>query len=435
MRNYIAACGAVASSLLILQAHAAEERTEFTLANGLRVRLVAAHEENRVAVILGVRAGFLDEPAGVPHLAHVTEHLTVFDMKGPEERQAVARWYPQRGANGETLADFMYLDLHLAAEELPLALKVQAARFGAMEFSKETLAREIPRTLQEIEFLETSEFGGTGKFALAPFVQAAWHGATDVPLKAKTRGITADQVAAFHRRTFRTDRAILSVVGDFDPKQTRTLIEETFGKLPKVAQPAETRPATKPGEYRVTWDVPTRHLILAWPMPAVENADHPALTAAAMILSQRLFRDQELLKLAKASQVTHTQEGILLVNLQLKPDADAEKAKSHVLGWLERLVKGDGLTTIDLGVARMQVNQLTKPVNFGNTPLPPNVTRTLARANVELQRAMHEVIWGDLPAYVQRLEALQRDGVVAAMTKHLDAKKATIVYIEPKNRP
>ena len=201
MRTRLLLLVATTGLLLTPGARAAEERTDFTLPNGLRVRLVVSHEEKRVSVILGVRAGFLEEPPNVPHLAHLTEHLTVFDMKGPEERQAVARWYPQRGANGETLADFMYLDLHVAAEELPLALRVQAARLGAVEFSKETLAREIPRTLQEIEFLETSEFGGTGKFALGPFVQAAFHGATDVPMKAKTRAITVDQVTAFHHRT------------------------------------------------------------------------------------------------------------------------------------------------------------------------------------------------------------------------------------------
>jgi predicted Zn-dependent peptidase len=412
-------------------ANAAEERAEFTLANGLRVRLVVSHDEKRVSVILGVRAGFLEEPANVPHLAHITEHLTVFDMKGAEERQAVARWYPQRGANGETLADFMYLDLHVASEELPLALKVQAARLQPVDFSREMLAREIPRTLQEIEFLETSDFGGTGKFAFAPFVQAVYHRATDVPIKAKTRGITVEQVASFHRRTFRTDRAILSVIGDFDPKEARRSIESTFGKLAKPLQPPAARPALKPGEHKVTWDVPTRHLILAWATPSADKPEHAAITAASMILSQRLSQDQELLKLAKTPLVSNAQEGLLLVNLQLQPEADAARVKALVLGWMDRLVKGDGLTNVDLGVARLQLSQLTRPVNLDNTPLPPNVTKTLARANVELQRMMNEIVWGDLPGYVQRLEKLERDAVIAAMSQHLDAKKAVVVQIEP----
>jgi zinc protease len=413
---------------------APEERTEFTLANGLRVRLVAAHDEKRVSVILGVRAGFLDEPAQTPHLAHVTEHLAVFDAKG-EVKQAVERWYPQRGANGETLADFMYLDLHVAAEELPLALKVQAARLKPVEFSKETLAREIPRTLQEIEFLETSEFGGTGKFAFAPFVQAAYHGSKSVPIKAKTRGLTVDQVTAFHRRTFRPDRAILSVIGDFDPKTTRQIIEDLFSKVPKPAEPVAARPALKSGEHRVTWDVPTRHLILAWPTPAASEVDHPALTVASMILSQRFFQDQELLKLVKMPMVTNNQEGVLLVNLQLRRDADAEKVRLLVLGRIDRLIHGDGLTSVDVGVARMQFAQFLKPTNLDNTPLPPSVTKTMARSNIELQRMMYEIVWGDLAAYVKRLDALQRDAVIAAMAKHLDAKQVTVVQIEPAAKP
>lgn len=31
-------------------------------------------------MLLRVRAGILEEPKGLPHLAHITEHLTVFDV-------------------------------------------------------------------------------------------------------------------------------------------------------------------------------------------------------------------------------------------------------------------------------------------------------------------------------------------------------------------
>src|SRR5262249_16348685 len=86
------------------------------------------------------------EPAGVPHLAHVTEHLTVFDLPpGSDEARAVARWSAQGKANGETLADFMYFDLHVPSAELATALRVQAGRLTGGHFSKDTLARERVR--------------------------------------------------------------------------------------------------------------------------------------------------------------------------------------------------------------------------------------------------------------------------------------------------
>ena len=72
----------------------AREPVEFTLPNGLRVRLVPVPGEAEAILLLGVRAGSLDEPAGSPHLAHVVEHMAVFNAPpGSEESAAIARWY------------------------------------------------------------------------------------------------------------------------------------------------------------------------------------------------------------------------------------------------------------------------------------------------------------------------------------------------------
>ena len=100
-----------------------DQPTDFTLPNGLRVRLVPVAGEKKVAVLLGVRAGFFDEPAGLPHLAHVTEHLVVFGAPpGSDEGKAAARWYEAGKANAETLPGFMYFDLYVEPTELDAAL-------------------------------------------------------------------------------------------------------------------------------------------------------------------------------------------------------------------------------------------------------------------------------------------------------------------------
>jgi predicted Zn-dependent peptidase len=82
--------------------------------------------------------------------------------------------------------------------------------------------REIPRTLQEIDFVDKSKYRAAAKFALIPFVQAALHSKTDQPIRARTKTITLDDVKAFHERTFRTDRAALLVIGEFDPTASRS---------------------------------------------------------------------------------------------------------------------------------------------------------------------------------------------------------------------
>ena len=130
MRRLLVPARALIAAALVLvgsqaRALAGDEPTGFTMPNGLRVRLVPIPGEKGVAVLLGVRAGFFDEPSGSPHLAHVTEHLVVFaSPPRGDEGKAVARWYGAGKANAETLPGFMYFDLHIEPDELDTALRV-----------------------------------------------------------------------------------------------------------------------------------------------------------------------------------------------------------------------------------------------------------------------------------------------------------------------
>ncbi len=391
------------------------EPVEYTLANGLRVRLVPSDAEKRVCVILGVRAGFVEEPAGVPHLAHVTEHLTVFDLKGKEEAKAVAGWFPKGQANGETLGDFMYFDLHVSPEELTQALRVQAARLAAVELSKETLAREIPRTLEEIAVQEKRDQGATIKFVLAPFFQAVFHGERNVPIKAKTETITLDQVRAFHAHTFRPDRACLLVVGPFDPDAARKAIETEFNGIARPAKALAPRPRLKPGAQTVSWDVSTRHLLLAWPAPPADQDDHAALTLATISLMQRLALDADTRPAVQHALVLNEIEGVFLVNLQLKPDADAPALQKAVTRLVANLAKEEGFKDSDLALAKLSFAQITG----------------FKGLNAELQRSMRAMIWGDLKAYAKRVDGIKAASVPTAVAKHLDPKNATVVIVEP----
>jgi zinc protease len=61
---------------------------------------------------------------------------------------------------------------------------------------------------------------------------------------AETAGsVTSEDVRAFARRWQRPDAAVLGVVGDFDPRAMRALVEEAFGEW----RPAEGEPASPPG--------------------------------------------------------------------------------------------------------------------------------------------------------------------------------------------
>ncbi|MBI1854018.1 MAG: insulinase family protein [Planctomycetes bacterium] len=410
----------------------ADDPSDFTLANGLRVRLVPARADKEVVLILGLRAGMFDEPAGVPHLAHVTEHATVFDTTSAGDAAAVDRWFAAGRANAETLPDFMYFDLHVSPEDLVTALRVQAMRLSHRGTDAATLAREVPRTLSEIEMLENPAWpGGTAKFAFSAFVQAVLHGRSDSPIKAASRAITPQNVCEFQARAFRPDRAFLSLVGDFDPASARKVVESAFGSIAKPKSAPIPRPTPKPGRLDASWDASTSHVLVGWPVPASTHPDHAALTAASAVLMQRLFMDPEINSIAKMPMVTNEIDGLFVVNAQAKSARDVDALESKLLDRIARLATPDGIGDPEVRMACAQYQQLAGPVDVDKLPLPPNVSRSLARSNVELQRMMRAAQWGDVAAYVKRLGAIDAKAVRDAAARYLDPKTATVVKLRP----
>src|SRR5262249_25650486 len=215
----------------------------------------------------------------------------------------------------------------------------------------------------------------------------------------QTRTITVEQVRGFHRRTFRPDRAMLVVIGSFDAPAARKLIDAAFAGLTNPARGVDPRPGLKPGECRVAWDVSTRHLLLAWPAPACEDGDHPALSLASLALMQRLFQDAELKSSMKHPIVSNEIEGAFLVNVQGQPAADPRGLAAQLLDRVGKLAQEPGLSEAELAMLQPWFVQLAKRQDLKNVPLPANVSRTMARANLELQRMMREILWGDLEAY------------------------------------
>lgn len=408
------------------------DATRFTLPNGLRVRLVPNHDEKKVMVLLGVRAGFFEEPAGVPHVAHIAEHLTVHGAPADsEEAKAVDRWFAAGQANAETLPELMYFDLSVPSDELPRALRVQAGRLSNAQFSEEVLKQEVPRALSEIDFLEQSEQGGTAKFAYCPFVQAALHDQTKSLVKARSQAMTLEDIRAFYRRTFRPDRAMLIVIGDFDPDQVKQTIEAKFGSIPAPRTQPVPRPQPKPGTKTVNWDAATRHLLLAWSTPPASQKDHAALTIASWLLQQRLFADPRLRALAKMPLVTNEIDGLLVVNVQAKPSADLDQIKERVLLHTARLAKPEGVSSFELTQLRYAIPQLMGTMRLTGVRLPPNVSLLMALGNTEIQKMAKEIVWGDLDTYSKRCESIKAGDINKAAGELLDTKKAIIVRVEP----
>ena len=217
------AAAAIAAPLHLPQA------TRFTLKNGLPVIVVPTARLPLVDLRLVVRAGAVDDPAGKEGLAHLTASLLT-QGAGPRDAGRVADDIAFVG--GSLAADAgpeqTIVTCEVLEKDFAVGLElfrdcVVSPAFATDEFERkraETIggiasAKDDPDSLADVELLP---------FLLgqSPLAHPA------VGWESSLARITRDDVAAFHARTFRPERALLAVVGDVEPQAVRAALETAF---------------------------------------------------------------------------------------------------------------------------------------------------------------------------------------------------------------
>jgi predicted Zn-dependent peptidase len=418
---------------------ASRPAVEYRTPSGFRVRLAPVDLPGEVAVILGIQgAGILAEPAGTPHLAHISEHA-IFHSLGEDSQlgKLVAEWQAKGMANAETLPELMYFDLQPPADvPLRLAIQAQYQRFvGGGYAPPSVMEREIPRALSEVTTLEasrTDKLDFLGKFAWSAFTQIALRGATAVPFKARSEEITWAMVSEFRERTFYPGAGMLTVVGDFDPEALRPAIDPGWTPKQRKNQ-AEPRPKLRPGAVQGTWDVASHQFFMAWPAPPPSDPAHPALSVFSHLMFPRLLMSPALSKAARQSVGLHADVGgMFVIQVPLKRSDDGPNAAAAIAASFEALSKEKSAFR-SLKAAQASVRSLAG-ITSGEIQYPPRLSRKiLAHANLELARMRATLAWDQSPEdYCARADKVTAADIQAAVKTWLAPDKAAIVTVTGK---
>jgi predicted Zn-dependent peptidase len=157
--------------------------------------------------------------------------------------------------------------------------------------------------------------------------------------------VTLDDARAFFRANYAPDNAVLAVVGDIDPEQTRRWVEKYFGSIPSHDGKLPPRDGTLPdiigAELRVEIqeEVPARALMAAYRMPHDGTRECDAAEVALTVLgdgiSSRLYN-----RLVRRDRTAIT-AGFALLRLAGAPS----------LGWLDVKASGDaGIAQIETAI-------------------------------------------------------------------------------------
>jgi len=250
----VAVGGLLAASLTLPRAAARASLFEverrpsetFTLKNGLQVVVLPSKRAPIVMQLLVYKVGSADETFGQTGIAHFLEHMMFkgTDTVGPREFSRIVSRNGGR-ENAFTSMDMTGYHQTIAADRLELVMRMEADRMANLRIIDEELMPERQVVLEErrmrvdnvpAELLDEAvreQLFGRHK----PYAMPTAGYADDV----KKLGVS--DLAAFYRRFYTPNNAVLIVAGDATPETVQKLAETHYGPIPSRPVEPRRRPA------------------------------------------------------------------------------------------------------------------------------------------------------------------------------------------------
>lgn len=273
----------------------------FDLPNGLEV--VVAPDGRRshdVAVRLRYHAGSTDDPADLPGLAHLVEHLSF--LASPEipndtfigELERIGA----RNVNGVTRWDSTEYEAVVDRGALERVLWMERQRMISPidKVDERTFAREVRVVQDELRLRGRDEVTPLVERTAARLVFGEDHPYARSPggdSESVARATRAD-AAALHRRIYGPNNATLVLVGDVTVERARALATRYFGDVPPIARSTPREwPAPRMAHKRMAHieaPIPRPRIAIAWPLPPLGTPELAEVEAAVRVASDACVR-------------------------------------------------------------------------------------------------------------------------------------------------
>jgi zinc protease len=224
---------------------------EKTLANGLRVIVIERHESPAVGLQLLVQAGKAHAPAAKAGLSSATATL-LREGTSTRSAQQIAETIDAVGGdlsiNGAW--DTAYASTQVTSDQVGLGLDLLADVILRPSFPADEIERWRAQTLNTLQIQQQdARYLASSVFARAVFGDHPY-GLPDAGTPESVRGISRDDLVAFHRAHYVPNGAILTVVGDITGADAFARVEHAFGawargqeeKIAPVREPARDKP-------------------------------------------------------------------------------------------------------------------------------------------------------------------------------------------------
>ncbi len=419
--------------LLVPSAPAGAEPRERTLANGLRV--ILDHDPGAAGVDLAVwyATGLADEPAGLTGITHLMERLMYRGSPRFPDGD-YARRMTRLGATFNTFLapDFSAFYATGPASALEEMVKLEADRMAGQRLTAATVASELRALRDEQRRLEdaptTRALQQLYATAFAPHPYAH-------PLQGRSADrirLTAAAVTAYAKERYVPGRALVTLVGAFEPEAAESLLARTFGAIPAREPAPAPSPAPVPGgERRGHVRVPARMVLAGWRAPA-DSACGAELAVIAHVLgggsrprlAAELSQRQRLAFAPTCVFDGRRRASLLVATAAPAPGADSAAVERELVAQVERLAQ-EPLGDAELAAARKAL------------VLAARLERNGMRGRAQALGAAHLTAghWSRADARLERLASLTAEDVRRVAAEVLRADHRAIVWTTPPARP
>lgn len=408
---------------------------EFTLANGLRVVLSPDRAIPVVSVAVYYDVGSRNEREGRTGFAHLFEHM-MFQGSENVPKAAHFQYIFNAGGtmNGTTSTERTNYFETLPSNYLPLAFWLESDRMRSLKVTQENLDNQR-NAVQEEKRLRYDNQPYVNAFLRMNeliFMNPA-NAHSTIGSMEDLDAATIEDVQEFFRIYYAPNNAVLTVVGDFDSNQARTLVDKYFGNIP--SQPIPPRvDVSEPEVVAVREETfhdplaPAPAFVLGWKTPERRTPDFYALSLAGTLLfegdSSRLYQ-----KLVKGDESVVSIEGgvderrgpsALYIFALPKPDEEVSRIREQIFEEIMRIAT-DGPTAAEMEKLR---NSLCNDAVRGRQS---SMYRAQRLAEFALYDSDPRLIDSELDHYL----SVNADDIRKTVARHLNVDNRVVLDIVP----
>jgi zinc protease len=411
---------------------------KYQLKNGLTVLL---HQDRSVPIIsyhTWFRVGSKDEEKGLTGLAHLFEHMM---FKGAKRYSGddFDRILQMNGAinNAFTSHDYTGYYENLPSSRLELVIDIESDRMQNLVVDQKNLDSEREVVREERRYrVDNNPTGILFEEVFRTAFQVAQYRWPVIGSMEDLTNVTPENATRFYRTFYAPNNAVVVLAGDFEVDQAKRLIERYYGGIP--SQPLPNRvftpepPQTAPRAQRLTKEVQSGYLALAYVVPEAGSDDAFALDLLATILGQgrssrlyqRLVHREQSALFVSASNMSLQKSGLFYIFAGAKPGVSINRIEESIRRSLW-YPQNQNVTEAELQAAK---NQTIKAYVDG-----------LKTIHGRAQSLAHnEVIFGDHRNLFRDLDRYQKVTIAdvrrVAQT-HLKKERSNLVVLTGARKP